>query len=187
MSFRERYLNRRMLLEVGPVLVFFAVNIGWGLMPATAAVMAATAVAVATGWALDRHVPVFGLVTVFIVLVLGGLGLALDDAIYIQIKPTVGEVMFAVALALGLLLRPSLLERGLSSHVQLTERGWRVLTWRWIGLALGWAAANEVARQTLSVDDWVTFRLVMAIGAFVLYVVVTRVTAPRYWDGPLPD
>lgn len=186
MSFRERYLNRHMLLEIAPIAVFFGVNMGWDLMVATAALMVATAICVAIGWAADRHIPVFGLVTVTLVLLLGGLGLALDDALYIQIKPTIAQVLFGLILACGLLLTPSILERGLASQIKLTKQGWRVLTWRWVGLALAWAAANEIARLTLSTDDWVTFRLIMSIGAFVLYVIITRITAPRYWDGPLP-
>jgi intracellular septation protein len=187
MSFRERYLNRHMLLELAPVAVFFAANRVWDLTVATAALMAATLACVAAGWLTERRVPVFGIVTVVLVLLLGGAGLILDDVTYIQIKPTVAKVLFASALAVGLMFRPSLLERALTGQIYLTARGWRVLTWRWIALALAWACANELARHVLTVDDWVAFKTAAVVVALVLYVAVTRLTAPRYWDEPVGD
>jgi len=186
-SFRERYLNRSMILEFTPVIVFFAVNWKWDLMTATAATMVATVICVGIGWVSQRKVPVLGIVTVILVLAMGGLGLLFDDDNFIKTKPTVAKILFALALIVGLLLKPTLLERALGSFVFLTERGWRVLTWRWVGLALGWAAANEVARRILSTDDWVTFATVMSFASLALYVVATRLTAPRYWKGPAPD
>ena len=96
-------------------------------------------------------------------------------------------MLFALALLGGLALRPTLIERALGGFVFLTERGWRVLTFRWIALAIGWAVANEVARHGLSTDDWVTFVTVMSVASIISYVVATRLTAPRYWNGPDQD
>ena len=127
MGFRERYLNRAMQLEFAPIAVFFLVNWLWGLMAATAAVMAATVLCVALGWRLERRIPVFGIVTVALVVVMGGLTLVFDDADFIKVKPTVGKLLFALALLVGMHLRPSMLERALGTMVFLSARGWRVL------------------------------------------------------------
>ena len=184
MSFRARYLNRHMLLELSPVAVFFIANWGWGLMTATAAVMAATVVCVGIGWARERRVPMLGIVTVVMVLALGGLSLFFHDDLFIEIKPTIGKLLFAVALLAGLLLHPTVLERALGSFVFLTDRGWRVLTYRWAGLAVFWAISNEVARRVLSTDDWVTFVSALSILSIASYIIMTRLTAPAYWAGP---
>jgi intracellular septation protein len=187
MGFRERYLNRAMQLEFAPIAVFFLVNWLWGLMAATAAVMAATVLCVALGWRLERRIPVFGIVTVALVVVMGGLTLVFDDADFIKVKPTVGKLLFALALLVGMHLRPSMLERALGTMVFLSARGWRVLHWRWIGLAVMWAGANEVARRVLTTDEWVTFVTVLSIASIVSYIVCTRLTAPAYWTGPVDD
>lgn len=187
MSVRERYLNRSMLLELAPVAVFFAVNAFWGLMAATAAVMAATTVCVALGWLLARRVPVLGIVTVVLALVMGGLGLAFDDSAFIKIKPTLAKLLFALSLVVGMRLSPTMLERALGTMVFLTDRGWRVLHLRWIALALFWAGANEIARRLLSDDGWVTFTTVASLASIACYVVATRLTAPAYWTGPRDD
>jgi intracellular septation protein len=184
MSFRERYLNRHMILEMAPVAVFFLVNWGWGIMPATAAVMVATVICVAMNWARERRVPAMGIITVIMILVLGGLGLVLDDDWFIKIKLTIGKLLFAVILICGLYLKPTILERALGSFIFLTQRGWKVLTWRWVGLVVFWALANEVARRVLSTDDWVTFVTVLSVASIASYIIVTRLTAPAYWNGP---
>jgi len=184
MSFRERYLNRHMILEMAPVAVFFIANWGWGLMTATAAVMAATVICVGIGWARERRVPMLGIVTVAMVLALGGLSLFFHDDVFIKIKPTIGKLLFAAALLAGLLLHPTVLERALGSFVFLTDRGWRVLTFRWAGLAVFWAISNEVARRVLSIDDWVTYVSVLSIASIASYIIATRLTAPAYWNSP---
>ncbi|MDW3207695.1 MAG: septation protein IspZ [Alphaproteobacteria bacterium] len=182
MTFAQRYLNRRILLELFPAAVFLVVNFAWGLMPATAAVMAATALAVVVGLAMERRVPILALVTLVLVLVLGGASLALDDAVFIKIKPTVGKCLFAAALGIGLFFRPSFLARALDGQVALSDRGWRILTICWIALALSLAGLNELIWRTLDVDIWATFKAGMTPVSIVGYIAITRVIAPRYWQ-----
>jgi intracellular septation protein len=79
------------------------------------------------------------------------------------------------------------MERALGSFVFLTQRGWQVLTWRWVGLMVFWALANEVARRMLSTNDWVTFVTVLSVASILSYIIVTRLTAPSYWNGPEDD
>ncbi|TQV79145.1 inner membrane-spanning protein YciB [Denitrobaculum tricleocarpae] len=181
MSFAERYLNRSLLLEICPALVFFVVNFGWGLMAATAAVMLTSLVVVGTGVVLDRKVPVLAVVTLAMVLLLGGASLVFQEEIFIKIKPTVGNCLFAAALGVGLLFRPSFLVQTFGGHIQLTEEGWRVLTLSWIALALSLAGLNEVVWRTLETDHWVIFRTVLTPFAILGYILITRLLAEYYW------
>jgi len=177
----ERYVNRHVVLELSPTLVFFTVNFGWGLMAATAAVMIATSVVVAIGLVVDRRVPTIAIVTLVIVLTLGGASLFFQDEVFIKIKPTVGNGLFAAALAIGLMFRPSFLVRALGNQLALSADGWRVLTAFWIGVALFMAALNEVVWRTLETDTWVAFKTASAPAAIVCYVVITNAVARRYW------
>lgn len=181
LSFAERYLNRSMLLEICPALVFFVVNFGWGLMAATAAVMLASLVVVGAGMVLDRKVPVLAVVTLALVLLLGGASLVFQEELFIKIKPTVGNCLFAAALGIGLFFRPSFLAQTLGGHLQLTEEGWRILTLCWIALALSLAGLNEVVWRTLETDYWVIFRTALTPFALLGYVLITRQLAEYYW------
>ena len=93
MGFREQYLNRQFLLEVSPAVVLFISNYFGGLMVATAAVMVATTLTTIYGYRLNRSVPVLPLVTLVLVLVLGGATLALGSEAFIKIRPTLGSLV----------------------------------------------------------------------------------------------
>lgn len=182
MNFLKPLLTLRTANELFPAFIFFVVNLGWGLMAATGAVMIATLIAVASGVFVERRLPVLALVTLVLVLGLGSASLLLSNEVFIKIRPTIGDCLFAGALAAGLFFRPSLLERALGATVKLTTHGWRVVTMSWIVFALSLALLNEVAWRTLDTDSWVAVRTVLAPLTIVGYVLITRLLAPRYWD-----
>ena len=183
----ERYLNRHILFEIAPGIIFFIVNYAWDLMMATAAVIIATVVFTFLGFLVERRIPVFPIVTVFLVLLLGGAALVFKDALFIKIKPTIGNFLFAGTLIIGLLLRPSLLARALEGQVYLTDKGWKVLTVRWVLFAIVMASANELMWRTQATDAWVAFKAGMTPVSIFAYIVITRFTAQTYWQEPEID
>jgi len=90
------------------------VNYGWGLMPTTAAIMAATVAALGFGLALEGRVPILAVITLILVLVLGGASLVFEDEVFIKIKPTVGNSLFATALAPAAILGYTLITRAVA-------------------------------------------------------------------------
>jgi intracellular septation protein len=148
------------LTEYGPLVLFFLSNLAFGIMPATAVLIAATVVAVAWAMLRERRVPWLAVVGAVLVSVFGGLTLVFDDTFFIKIKPTVATLLSASALGIGLLVRRNLLKALLGSMLQLDDRSWRHLTLYWMGVFVVMAAANEVAWRSLSTDGWVTFKLV---------------------------
>jgi len=150
--------RRRFWIELGPALVFFAANFKFGLLGATAALMAATVAALAFSLAVDRRMPTLPVVTACFVLVFGSLTLLLRDETFIKFKPTAVYSLLAVTLLVGLWMRRFFLKILLEQAVALTEEGWRKLTVRWIVFFLALAALNEWVRRAFSNDVWVTFK-----------------------------
>ncbi len=149
----------RLALEAGPLAVFFLANSRYGIMVGTAAFMAATTVSVAVSYALERRVPIMPMVGCFFVLLFGGLTLWLDDELFIKIKPTVVNLLFATALFVGMAYKRNLVKVVLGTVMDLTEEGWRILTVRWAWFFVVLAALNEVVWRTLSTDAWVNFKV----------------------------
>ncbi len=178
---RQSLLSQPVLLELGPAVVFLIVNFAWSFRAATAAVMLATLAAVAVGWFTARKVPLVALATLCIVLGLGAAGLLFDDERFIKMKPTIGRGLFALALLVGLAFRPSFLERVFANQLQLTRRGWRVLTAGWIALALSLALLNEIVWRSLSTDRWVAFDSVVGPASILGYIAITHLVAKRWW------
>ncbi len=150
----------KLLLDLGPLVVFFAAYFKGNIFIATGAFMAATVGAIAFYWAKTRHVPMSQIITLVIVLVFGGLTLALDDPRFIKMKPTMIYALFSAILFGGLATGRSLLKVVFeSAFPPLTERGWRILTLRWAVFFAVLAVLNEVIWRSFSEQFWVSFKL----------------------------
>jgi intracellular septation protein len=150
---------RKLAIEIGPLVVFFIANGKFGLMTATAAFMVATAIALPLAWYFERRLPVMPLVSGVFVLGFGGLTLALDNEMFIKLKPTIVNLLFAAILAGGLVLRLKLMQKLFGTVLKLTDDGWRVLTIRWVLFFVLLAALNELVWRTQTTDFWIQFKL----------------------------
>jgi len=170
----------KLAIELGPLLLFFAVNAAAGIYAATGAFMVATFAALGFAWWRYHKVPVMLLVTAAIVLVFGGLTLYLRDETFIKLKPTIVYLIFAALLTGGLLMRKPVLELLFSAAFSLTEEGWRKLTWRWALFFLAMAIVNEVVRRNFSTDFWVSFKAFGFLPLTFLFAVAQVPLMQRY-------
>jgi intracellular septation protein len=148
----------KFLLEMGPLGVFFIANSKTDIFIATALFMAATAVSLTLSLIIMKRVPVMPLVTGGFVLVFGALTLYLQNEIFIKMKPTIVNLLFAAALAGGLYFGRSLMKIVLGEVIQLREEGWRKLTLRWTGFFIFLAILNEVMWRGFSTETWAAFK-----------------------------
>lgn len=156
--------------DYGPLLVFLVVYYASDILTATGALMAASFVALLVSWTLARTVPWLPLIAAAILGVFGGLTLVFEDSFWIKIKPTVMQVIFAVALYGSLLAGKPLLKMMLNSAFEMPDRAWRVMTVRFSLFFLAMAAANELVWRTQSEDFWVTFDTVGQMGITFIFV-----------------
>src|SRR6202171_358990 len=94
----------KLVLDIGPLVLFFAANAKFGIYAATGSFMVAVLIALAVSYALTRHIAIMPVVTAVIVLVFGGLTLILHDELFIKLKPTIIYVLFGGTLLGGLCL-----------------------------------------------------------------------------------
>ena len=158
---KKKQLNPilKLVLDIGPLVLFFAANAKFGIYAATGSFMVAVLIALAVSYVMTRHIAVMPLVTAAIVLVFGGLTLFLHDDLFIKLKPTIIYVLFGGTLLGGLALGKPLLETLFDSVFHLTEDGWRKLTWRWVLFFFALAVLNEIVWRTQTTDFWVSFKL----------------------------
>jgi intracellular septation protein len=149
----------KLALEVGPLVVFFLANQRAGIFAATGLFMGAVLVSLVVSYVLTRHLPVMPMVSAVVVLVFGGLTLWLHDEQFIKLKPTIVNSLFGAALLGGLALGRPLLPLVLDTVFQLTDEGWRKLSFRWGLFFFVLAALNEVVWRTQTTDVWVNFKV----------------------------
>ena len=148
----------KLLLELGPLALFFAAYSRFNIYVATGVLMASVVVTLAVSYAMLRRIPVMPLVTAVIVLIFGSLTLVFHDETLIKIKPTALYLLFAAALLAGLALKKPILKILFDGALHVTEEGWRLLTWRWAFFFVSLAALNEIVWRTQTTDLWVKFK-----------------------------
>lgn len=178
----------KLLIEAGPLVVFFVVNgrdglpemrdlwhsadaihAQQGLFEATGAFMIATILALAAGWLLERRLPIMPLVSGLFVLGFGGLTLILADELFIKIKPTIVNLLFAVILLGGLATGRALLKPLLGATLDMTDAGWHSLTLRWGLFFIMLAIINEIVWRNFSTDFWAGFKLFGVMPLTILF------------------
>jgi intracellular septation protein len=150
---------RRLVLDLGPLIVFFAAFRFFGIYAATGAFMAAISLSLAAGYALERRLSPMAIVTAVLVLVFGGLTLYLKNDIFIKMKPTAIYVMIAALLLGGLAFNRLFIKYVLSFEFELPDAAWRSLTYRWAFFFLVIAVLNEIVWRNFSTAQWVTFKV----------------------------
>ncbi len=149
----------KLLVELGPLVVFFIGNSKFGIFWGTGAFMVATVVSLAVSRAVLGRIPTMPLVTAVFVFIFGGLTLWLQDDQFIKIKPTIVNALFAAILFGGLWAGRIFLKTVFGDVMRLTEEGWRKLTVRWGLFFVVLAVLNEVVWRSFSTDFWVSFKV----------------------------
>ena len=111
----------KLVLDIGPLVLFFAINAKIGIYAATGVFMVAVLAALIAAYVLTRRIEIMPLVTAVVVLIFGGLTLVLHDETFIKLKPTIIYVLFGGALIVGLAMGKPLLGIVFDSVFDLTE------------------------------------------------------------------
>lgn len=124
----------KLLIDFFPILLFFIAYKLAGIYVATGVAIAAAALQVGWSWLRHRKVETMHLVTLGLLVVFGGLTLALHDPIFVMWKPTLVNWLFAVAfLGSQLIGKRTLIERMMGHAIEIPTAIWTRLNLLWAG------------------------------------------------------
>ena len=165
----------KLVLELGPLALFFLVYSKFGIFAATAVMMVTVLITLGVSYWKLRRIPIMPLVTAAIVTIFGSMTLIFHDETLIKIKPTVLYLLFSGALFFGIAFKKPMLQIMFDGALHLTEAGWRILTWRWAVFFLVLAMLNEAVWRSVTTQHWVTFK---SFGFLPLTVLFALAQAP---------
>jgi len=149
----------KILIDIGPLAVFFIFYTRSGLQASILPFMIATIIAVLFSYILEKKIPIMPTVGATIVLIFGGLTIYFDNEVFFKMKPTIINFLFAAVLYAGTIIKKPLLKYILGAALKLEDLGWKILTQRWIGFFIALAILNEIIWRTQSTDIWVNFKV----------------------------
>ena len=118
----------KILVDIGPLAVFFIFYTRGDLLSAILPFMVATVIAVSFSYIVEKKIPIMPTVGGVIILVFGGLTIYFDNEVFFKMKPTIINILFGAILYGGMLINKPLLKYLLGSALKLQEEGWAVLT-----------------------------------------------------------
>ena len=177
----------KLVLDLGPLILFFFANSRYGIFAATATFMVAVVAALIVSYVMIRRLPIMPVVTAIIVLVFGGLTLFLHDATFIKVKPTIIYALFGAVLLGGLYFNKPLLGIVFDSLFNLTDEGWRKLTWRWALFFFVLAVLNEIVWRSTSTNVWVDFKVFGVVPLTFAFAALQAPLLKKYAAEPVAE
>lgn len=133
----------KLLIDFFPILLFFIAYKLAGIYVATGVAIAASGAQVAWSWIRRRHVETMHLTTLGLLVVFGGLTIALRDPIFVMWKPTLVNWLFAGAfLGSQVIGERPLIQRMMGQAIELQTSIWSRLNLLWTAFFLFLGAAN---------------------------------------------
>lgn len=140
------------LSEFGPLVAMFIVNAAAGINAGTWALIIATGVAMLVMQIVLGRLPVFPVIASTVTVLFGILTLVTGDPMWIQIKVTIFNVMFALFLFGGLIIGKNFFQHIFEGTFHYTKEGWDKFTWSFAWFFVFTAVLNEVVRQYFQKD-----------------------------------
>jgi intracellular septation protein len=156
----------KLLIDLGPLLVFFLVNF-FAPVPqvlkifvATGAFMVAMIAAMLLSAIRYRTISPLLWFSGIMVVVLGGLTIWLHNEAFIKMKPTIYYALVSGLLWFGLATDRPLLQRVLgSTYPGLDAKGWSKLTRNWATFFMFMAILNEAVWRNTTTSFWIGFKI----------------------------
>ena len=152
----------KFLTDFGPLLIFFIVyyKSGNDLIVAIPPLIVATIIAIIIVYILEKRIPYIPLLGGLLISFFGGLTIYFQNPIFIYLKPTIINIVFAFTLFIGkVFFKKNFLKIFFKGSLKLEEIGWDKLMYRWIGFFIFLAILNEIVWRTQSQEAWVNFKV----------------------------
>ena len=152
----------KFLTDFGPLLIFFIVYYrgGKNLVIAIPPLIVATLLAVIVVYFLEKKIPYIPLVVAILISIFGGLTIFFNNPIFIYLKPTVINILFAIGLLIGKVkFNKNFLKVFFKGSLKLEDIGWNKLMYRWVFFFIFLAIINEIIWRTQSEETWINFKV----------------------------
>ena len=152
----------KFLTDFGPLLIFFVVYYkgGKNLLIAIPPLIGATLLAIIVVYFLEKKIPYIPLVGALLISIFGGLTIFFKNPIFIYVKPTVINIIFASGLLIGkLIFNKNYLKLFFKGSIKLDDEGWNILMYRWVSFFIFLAILNEIIWRTQSEEIWINFKV----------------------------
>lgn len=173
----------KLLFDLFPVILFFAAYqiSGGDIYVATGVAIVAGVLQLAIHWLRHRRLETMHMVTLGLLVVLGGATLVLQNEMFIKWKPTVVNWLFAaVFLGSHFIGKRPLTQRMMDATIDLPPAIWTRLNLGWGLFFLAMGVVNLWVVYNFSTETWVNFKLFGMLGLTIVFVIAQSIYVMRH-------
>ena len=171
----------KFLFDLFPILLFFAAYKMYDIYVATAVAIGAAFLQTGLFWLKHRRFEKMHVITLLILILFGGLTLALRDPVFIKWKPTVVNWLFGASfLGSQFIGERTLVERMMGHAITVPGPVWRRLNVAWVLFFVAMGLLNLFVAYNYSEEAWVNFKLFGMMGLTLVFVFAQAFYLGRY-------
>jgi intracellular septation protein len=178
----------KFLFDFFPVLAFFITYFvaearaeGQGFYVATAVLIAASIIQVSVYWIIKHRFEKMHIITLVVVLILGGATLLYQDKHFVMWKPTAVNWLFAlVFLGSHFIGGKTMVQRMMGHALSLPAHAWSTLNMSWIIFFVAMGILNIYVAYNFSEAFWVKFKLFGILGCTILFAIGQSIYMSRF-------
>ena len=176
----------KFITDFGPLLIFFVIyyKSGNNLRTAIPPLIISTLIAVAIMYFVEKKIPYVPLIGAIVISLFGGLTLYFNNPIFIYMKPTIVNLIFAAILLISnIYFNKNYLKLFLQTAFQLNDEGWKKLNFRWAYFFIFLAILNEIVWRTYAPEKeyiWVNFKVWGMLPITIIFTAMQLPLINRY-------
>lgn len=147
-----------LVVEFGPLVLFLVMFEFFNFQVATIILVVTTIVVMVSGYVIQKRIALFPLFASGSVVVFGLATIFLKDANFIIIKDSLFYGIFGSIIIISLLMNRLVLKDLFFKLFAISDRGWKIVSWRWGIFMILLAVSNEIFRIGFSEEIWVRYK-----------------------------
>ena len=171
----------KLLFDFFPILIFFICFKLFGIYPATAVAMVASLVQVIFHRIKHQHYEKMHLISMILIMVLGGATLFFHNPWFIKWKPTgiywLSSLVFLGSAFIG---KKTVIQKMMEGNISLPPKIWSRLNIAWAIFFILMGTANLYVAYHYETDFWVNFKLFGGAGFTLLFVFFQAIYLTRH-------
>ena len=134
-------------------------------------------------YAKHKKVENIHLITLALIIILGGMTLIFHDETFIMWKPTIVNWGFAlVFLGSHFIGKKLIIRRMMENALSLPSRVWRKLSLMWVVFFVLSGFVNIYVAYNYDMDTWVNFKLFGLMGMTLIFILIQGIYISRYMN-----
>lgn len=121
---------------------------------------------------LIKKISQIALFSTIILTIFGSLTAIFNDEIFIKIKPTIINLIFAIILIVSYLKKKPILSILFESQIQMSKQSWLILSLRFGCYFLFLAILNEIIWRNFTTDFWVNFKVFGMMTLSIIFMIL---------------